>query len=57
MAYVDIGGQQIYYEAYGTENHPTLVYMHGGPGESCLSRKIFIMITYRILQISANRSF
>lgn len=37
MAYVDIDGKQIYYEEYGKENTPTLVYMHGGPGESCLT--------------------
>ena len=37
MAYIDIGGKQIYYEEYGAGNEPTLVYMHGGPGESCLT--------------------
>lgn len=37
MSYVNICGKQIYYEEYGTGNNPTLVYMHGGPGESCLT--------------------
>ncbi len=35
MPYVNVCGKQIYYEEYGTGNRPTLVYMHGGPGESC----------------------
>ncbi len=37
MAYVSVCGKQIYYEEYGVGNNPTLVYMHGGPGESCLT--------------------
>lgn len=37
MAYVNVCGKQIYYEEYGVGNNPTLVYMHGGPGESCLT--------------------
>ncbi len=37
MAYVNVCGKQIYYEEYGKGNRPTLVYMHGGPGESCLT--------------------
>lgn len=37
MSYVNICGKQIYYEEYGKGNSPTLVYMHGGPGESCLT--------------------
>lgn len=37
MAYVNVCGKQIYYEEYGAGNSPTLVYMHGGPGESCLT--------------------
>lgn len=37
MAYVDIDGKHIYYEEYGKGHAPTLVYMHGGPGESCLT--------------------
>jgi proline iminopeptidase len=32
-----IDGKQIYYEEYGAENSPTLIYLHGGPGESCLT--------------------
>ncbi len=35
MAFVNVCGKQIYYEEYGIGNSPTLVYMHGGPGESC----------------------
>lgn len=37
MAYVNVCGKKIYYEEYGAGNNPTLVYMHGGPGESCLT--------------------
>lgn len=37
MAYVNVCGKQIYYEEYGMREPPTLVYMHGGPGESCLT--------------------
>lgn len=37
MAYMNIDGKQIYYEEYGAGNNPTLIYMHGGPGESCLT--------------------
>ena len=37
MAYIDVCGKQIYYEEYGVGNSPTLVYLHGGPGESCLT--------------------
>ena len=37
MPYINICGKQIYYEEYGEENGPTLVYLHGGPGESCLT--------------------
>ena len=37
MAYVNVCGKQIYYEEYGVGNNPTLVYIHGGPGENCLT--------------------
>jgi len=37
MAYVDLNGKKIYFEEYGIGKNPTLVYMHGGPGESCLT--------------------
>jgi len=37
MAYVDINGKKIYFEEYGIGKNPTLVYIHGGPGESCLT--------------------
>ena len=30
-------GKKIYFEEYGIGKKPTLVYMHGGPGESCLT--------------------
>ena len=35
MAYADINGRKIYYEEYSDSSRPTVVYMHGGPGESC----------------------
>lgn len=37
MAYVNVCGKNIYYEEYGMGNKPTVIYMHGGPGESCLT--------------------
>lgn len=37
MAYVEINSKKIYFEEYGIGKKPTLVYMHGGPGESCLT--------------------
>lgn len=37
MAYVAIDGKSIYFEEYGKGKTPTLIYMHGGPGESCLT--------------------
>lgn len=29
-------GKQIWYEIYGAEHSGTLLYLHGGPGASCL---------------------
>ena len=37
MAYITVDGRNIYYEEYGAGLRPTLVYLHGGPGESCLT--------------------
>ena len=37
MSYLTISGKKIYYEEYGADNAPALVYLHGGPGESCLT--------------------
>ena len=37
MSCLTISGKKIYYEEYGIENTLTLVYLHGGPGESCLT--------------------
>ena len=37
MSYIKVCGKQIYYEEYGKSNSPTVVYMHGGPGESCMT--------------------
>lgn len=34
--YADIWGKKIWYEVYGTEYDDTLLYLHGGPGASCL---------------------
>lgn len=37
MSFVLFDGKQIYYEEYGEKGNQTLVYLHGGPGESCLT--------------------
>ena len=37
MSFVLVDGKQIYYEEYGEKGKQTLVYLHGGPGESCLT--------------------
>ena len=37
MSYKNVCGKQIYYEEYGAEKEPVLLYLHGGPGESCLT--------------------
>ncbi|SFD17270.1 alpha/beta fold hydrolase [Ruminococcus albus] len=37
MPYINVCGKQIYFEEYGADNKPTIVYLHGGPGESCLT--------------------
>ena len=37
MPYVTVERKKIYYEEYGVENKQTIVYFHGGPGESCLT--------------------
>lgn len=34
--YIDIWGKKIWYELYGAEHTATLLYLHGGPGASCL---------------------
>lgn len=36
MSFINISGKKIYYESYGENNTPILVYLHGGPGASCL---------------------
>lgn len=33
---IDIKGKKIWYEIYGAEFNDTLLYLHGGPGASCL---------------------
>lgn len=33
---IDIWGKKIWYEVYGAEYGDTLLYLHGGPGASCL---------------------
>lgn len=33
---IDIWGKKIWYEVYGAEYNDTLLYLHGGPGASCL---------------------
>ncbi|MCI9443174.1 MAG: alpha/beta fold hydrolase [Oscillospiraceae bacterium] len=34
--FIDIWGKKIWYEIYGAECNDTLLYLHGGPGASCL---------------------
>ena len=34
--FINIGGKKIWYEVYGAEYNETLLYLHGGPGASCL---------------------
>ena len=34
--FIEIYGKSIYYEVYGAENKDVLVYLHGGPGASCM---------------------
>ena len=34
--FIAIYGKKIWYEIYGAEYHDTLLYLHGGPGASCL---------------------
>lgn len=36
MAYIYIFGKNIYYEIHGATNETVLLYLHGGPGASCL---------------------
>ncbi|MEE1057435.1 MAG: alpha/beta fold hydrolase [Acutalibacteraceae bacterium] len=36
MSFINISGKKIYYESYGENHTPVLVYLHGGPGASCL---------------------
>lgn len=37
MSFVNLQGKKMYYEEYGDKRNKTIVYFHGGPGESCLS--------------------
>ena len=34
--FMDVWGKKIWYELYGAEYNDTLLYLHGGPGASCL---------------------
>lgn len=34
--FINIWGKKIWYEIYGTEYNDTLLYLHDGPGASCL---------------------
>lgn len=36
MSFINISKKNIYYEIYGENNAPVLLYLHGGPGASCL---------------------
>ena len=36
MSYINIFGKNIYYEIHGATNETVLLYLHGGPGASCL---------------------
>lgn len=71
MSFINISGKNIYYESYGENNTPVLVYLHGGPGASCLDFtntakalgkhiKIVSFDQYGVLrseQISGNESY
>lgn len=37
MSFLTLENKTIYYEEYGDRGKPTVVYLHGGPGESCLT--------------------
>ena len=36
MPYINISGKNIYYEIHGANHETVLLYLHGGPGASCL---------------------
>lgn len=36
MPYLSLGEKTLYYESYGTQQEKALLYLHGGPGASCL---------------------
>lgn len=56
MSYLTISGKKIYYEEYGADNAPALVYLHGGPGESCLHIHIRPKSSARRFMSSASTS-
>lgn len=35
MSIVNVNGKDIYYEACGSKENPSLLFLHGGPGSSC----------------------
>lgn len=37
MPFITLSRKKIYFEEYGSKEKPTIVYLHGGPGESCLT--------------------
>ena len=34
--FISLMGKEIYYEEYGEKNKTSILYLHGGPGASCL---------------------
>lgn len=36
MSYIDVDGKSLYYEIHGEDDRDVLLYLHGGPGASCM---------------------
>ncbi len=64
MGFIQVFGKSIYFEMFGTENEKTLLYLHGGPGASCLdfhnqakaigkTHRVFAIDQYGVLRSQA----